>query len=85
MSDPQPASVPGDQFPTTHWSRVVAAQDPAAPEARHALTALCTDYWYPIYAFIRRRGFGPDQAADLTRGFFARLRALGVEPDSSGS
>jgi RNA polymerase sigma-70 factor (ECF subfamily) len=66
------------RFPTTHWSRVVAAQDPAAPEAREALVALCTDYWYPIYAFIRRQGYGPDQAADLTQEFFARLHVPGA-------
>jgi RNA polymerase sigma-70 factor (ECF subfamily) len=78
MSDPQSASVPDDRFPTTHWSQVVAAQDPAAPEARLALTALCTDYWYPIYVFIRRRGVGPDEAADLTQDFFARLLEPGA-------
>jgi RNA polymerase sigma-70 factor (ECF subfamily) len=78
MPDPRSASVPDDRFPTTHWSQVLAAQDPAAPEARQALTALCTDYWYPIYAFIRRRGYGPDEAADLTQGFFARLLEPGA-------
>jgi DNA-directed RNA polymerase specialized sigma24 family protein len=60
-------------FPTTHWSRVIAAGDPAAPEARDALAELCDAYWYPIYAFIRRRGHGRDDARDLTQVFFARL------------
>ena len=46
-------------FPTTHWSRVIAAGDPAAPESRAALSELCEAYWYPIYALIRRRGSAP--------------------------
>ncbi|HMB04296.1 MAG TPA: hypothetical protein VKP69_11235 [Isosphaeraceae bacterium] len=43
-------------FPTTHWSRVAHACDPAAPEARAALAELCGAYWYPIYALIRHKG-----------------------------
>ena len=60
-------------FPTTHWSRVAQAADPAAPEARAALAELCGAYWYPIYAFIRRKGNPPDLALDLTQSYFARL------------
>jgi RNA polymerase sigma-70 factor (ECF subfamily) len=78
MADPECAESPSPRFPTTHWSRIVAAQGPAAPEAREALVALCTDYWYPIYSFIRRRGYGPDQAPDLTQDFFARLLEPGA-------
>ena len=63
-------SSPG-RFPTTHWSRVVAAGDPRAPQAREALTALCNAYWYPLYAYIRSRGHAPEQAQDLTQDFFA--------------
>jgi RNA polymerase sigma factor (sigma-70 family) len=62
-----------DRFPTTHWSRVIAAGDRAAPEARQALADLCAAYWYPLYAFIRRKGHGPDEALDLTQDYFARL------------
>jgi DNA-directed RNA polymerase specialized sigma24 family protein len=62
-----------DRFPTTHWSRVLAAGDRAAPEARQALADLCAAYWYPLYAFIRRKGHGPEEALDLTQDFFARL------------
>jgi RNA polymerase sigma-70 factor (ECF subfamily) len=62
-----------DRFPTTHWSRVVAAGDRAAPEARDALTELCRAYWYPLYAFVRRKGHGPEDAQDLVQGFFAAL------------
>jgi RNA polymerase sigma-70 factor (ECF subfamily) len=60
-------------FPTTHWSRIVAAGDRAAPEARAALAGLCEAYWYPIYALIRRRGHPPDEASDLTQDYFTRL------------
>ena len=60
-------------FPTTHWSRVARAGDPAAPEARAALAELCRAYWYPLYALIRRRGYRPEEAADLTQDYFARL------------
>ena len=65
-------------FPTTHWSRVAHAGDPAAPEARAALAELCGAYWYPIYAFIRRKGHDPDEALDLTQDYFARLLENGV-------
>ena len=68
----------GDRFPTTRWSRVVAAGDLAAPEAREALASLCAAYWYPLYAFIRRKGHGPDAALDLTQEYFARLLEKGT-------
>jgi RNA polymerase sigma-70 factor (ECF subfamily) len=58
-------------FPTTCWSRVAQASDPSNPEASIALEGLCRDYWYPLYAFVRRRGFGPDDAGDLVQGFLA--------------
>ncbi len=51
----------------------MAACDPAEPEARAALAALCGRYWYPLYAFIRRRGHDPSSAEDLVQGFFAAL------------
>lgn len=61
------------RFPTTHWSRVVAAVDRADPAKREALAALCGEYWYPLYALIRRRGHDPERALDLTQEYFARL------------
>jgi RNA polymerase sigma-70 factor (ECF subfamily) len=61
------------RFATTHWSLIAAAQDPTSPQAREALALLCGSYWYPLYAFIRRQGHAPDQAQDLTQGFFADL------------
>jgi RNA polymerase sigma factor (sigma-70 family) len=66
----QPSSA---EFPTTHWSQVVAAGDSADPKARSALAALCGRYWYPLYAFIRRRGHDPAAAEDLVQGFFLAL------------
>jgi RNA polymerase sigma factor (sigma-70 family) len=72
------ASPPPAGFPTTHWSRVAHAVDPAAPEARAALAELCGAYWYPIYAFIRRKGHDPEEALDLTQDFFTRLLETGV-------
>ncbi|MGO9919232.1 MAG: RNA polymerase sigma factor [Isosphaeraceae bacterium] len=61
------------QFPSTHWSRVIAAADRAAPEASTALAELCQAYWYPIYAFIRCRSHSSDEASDLTQDYFTRL------------
>jgi RNA polymerase sigma-70 factor (ECF subfamily) len=59
-------------FTTTHWSVVLEAQGDS-PAAREALEKLCRTYWRPIYSFLRRQGIGPDEAEDLTQGFFALL------------
>jgi RNA polymerase sigma-70 factor (ECF subfamily) len=61
------------QFPTTRWSIVVAAGDPQRKEARSALASLCENYWYPLYAYLRRRGYSADEAQDLTQEFFIRI------------
>lgn len=67
-------TLPGpSRFPTTQWSLVVAASDPHRKEARSALVSLCENYWYPLYAYLRRRGYPADQAQDLTQEFFVRL------------
>ena len=60
-------------FATTHWTAVITAGDSAAPGARQALEALCKNYWYPLYAFVRRKGYLHQEAEDLTQGFFALL------------
>jgi RNA polymerase sigma-70 factor (ECF subfamily) len=60
-------------FATTHWSVVLSAGGNQGPQAAAALGRLCRDYWYPLYAYIRRRGYSPEDAQDLTQGFFARL------------
>ena len=65
-------------FPTTRWSLVLQAGDPNAPLARESLAELCGAYWYPLYAYIRRRGNGPEQARDLTQDFFARAIEKGL-------
>jgi len=67
-------TLPGSsRFPTTRWTLVVAAANPAQKEARSALVSLCENYWYPLYAYLRRRGYSPDQAQDLTQEFFIRV------------
>ena len=60
-------------FPTTRWTLVVAAADPQGKGTRSALVSLCESYWYPLYAYIRRRGYPADQAQDLTQQFFIRV------------
>jgi len=52
---------------------VLAARGHGTPEAREALAALCETYWYPLYAFVRRKGYDHDRAQDLVQGFFLRL------------
>jgi RNA polymerase sigma-70 factor (ECF subfamily) len=62
-------------FATTHWSVVLAAGEGISESSRRALEQLCDAYWYPIYAYVRRKGHGPDDAQDLTQEFFAQLIA----------
>src|SRR5215831_20297372 len=57
-------------FSTTHWTVVLGARDGDGAAAQQALASLCSTYWYPLYAFIRRSGFTPHDAEDLTQGFF---------------
>ena len=59
-------------FTTTHWSVVLEAQG-ESPAAQEALEKLCRTYWRPIFAFLRRQGLRPDEAEDITQGFFAEL------------
>ena len=61
------------QFTTTHWSIVLAAREGESEQAMEALAKLCTCYWYPLYAFVRRRGCNHHDAEDLTQEFFCRL------------
>jgi RNA polymerase sigma factor (sigma-70 family) len=67
-------TLPGSsQFPTTRWTLVVAAGDPRRKDARSALVSLRENYWYPLYAYLRRRGYPADQVQDLTQEFFTRV------------
>src|SRR6266566_3877765 len=86
-----PANPGGDDSPitsrgfhTTHWTIILAAREKDGTDAREALASLCSTYWYPLYAFIRRQGSSPHQAEDLTQEFFFRFlerHALGhVQP-----
>lgn len=61
------------RFVTTQWSVVLAAATASSTTARQALAVLCEKYWPPLYAFIRRQGYSPEDAQDLTQGFFASL------------
>jgi RNA polymerase sigma factor (sigma-70 family) len=61
------------QFHTTRWSVILLSAQSEAPGSQAALAELCRIYWYPIYSFIRRRGSSPEDAQDLTQGFFLRL------------
>ena len=61
------------RFPTTQWRLVLIAGGDSTPQAREALATLCRTYWYPLYGFVRRQGYSPEEAQDLTQGFFARL------------
>jgi DNA-directed RNA polymerase specialized sigma24 family protein len=60
----------GGQFMTTRWSAVLLSAQSQAPGSDKAREEFCQLYWYPLYAFIRRRGYNPDDARDLTQGFF---------------
>jgi RNA polymerase sigma factor (sigma-70 family) len=60
-------------FTTTNWSVVLEAGQIDSPRAKAALEKLCQRYWYPLYAFIRRRGHDPHEAKDLTQSFFVHL------------
>ena len=70
---PAPQDRSPGAFATTRWSVVVSAGRRSSPDADSALETLCSTYWYPLYAFARRGGSSPDDAADLTQGFFSRL------------
>jgi RNA polymerase sigma-70 factor (ECF subfamily) len=65
------------RFATTRWSIVLRAGRDHDTGGRDALERLCATYWFPLYAYVRRRGYSPHDAQDLTQAFFARL--LGQE------
>ena len=61
------------RFATTHWSVILAASDSASTQHEPALSTLCQTYWFPLYAYLRRRGYDSHQAEDYTQGFFAGI------------
>jgi len=61
------------EFGTTHWSVVLVAGRNSSPQSAAALETLCRAYWYPLYAFVRRKGYDPESAGDLTQSFFESL------------
>ena len=67
------APAPRGQFATTQWGLVAAAGGETTAESRDALAALFEQYWYPIYVYIRRRGYRADEAEDLAQAFFTML------------
>lgn len=68
-----PPSDRGSRFVTTRWDVVLASAETHAPGADEALSDLCRSYWPPLYTFVRRRGFAPEDAEDLVQGFFAQF------------
>lgn len=77
MMGPETRAAPGPTgqpfFATTHWSVVLTASKEGTPESAAALENLCGTYWYPLYAYVRRRGYSPEHAQDLVQEFFGRL------------
>jgi DNA-directed RNA polymerase specialized sigma24 family protein len=74
-------------FLTTHWSIVLRAGRADDSDAHDALAFLCQRYWYPLYVFVRQKGFDREHAEDVTQGFFARLiekQVLGQAAPSRG-
>lgn len=71
-TNPQ-STAPRDIFATTHWTVVLAAGKRSTPQADHALEELCRTYWFPLYAYVRRRGHTREDSEDLTQAFFARF------------
>lgn len=65
--------IPGARFCSTRWTVVLAAGNSQSPQAAEALETLCRAYWYPLYAYVRRREYSRCDAQDLTQEFFAQL------------
>ena len=73
MASGLPGSTGDEWFEPTDWGLIEAARSPDSGPARQALANICASYWYPLYAYIRRRGYPADLAQDLTQGFFVNL------------
>ena len=75
-------TTPAGQFAATRWTMVLTARRDQSPQATRALEELCQLYWFPLYAYVRRRGHDPHEAEDLTQEFFARLLAKNYLADA---
>jgi len=73
------------RFATTQWSLVLAGGQRGSEGAEEALARLCSLYWYPVFAFVRRQGHPADEAQDLTQGFFTRIIEKGDLGDADRS
>ena len=73
--DPEPEAKGLQVFATTRWSVVLTAGEGKTEPSHRALETLCRTYWYPIYAYVRRKQYSPEEAQDLTQEFFALLIA----------
>jgi RNA polymerase sigma-70 factor (ECF subfamily) len=67
------SSAPGEIFATTRWTVVLAAGQRHTPQSDRALEELCRAYWFPLYAYVRRRGHSKQDAEDSVQAFFARF------------
>jgi RNA polymerase sigma factor (sigma-70 family) len=72
-TDGRPAGEGRRGFTTTRWSLVLAAAESGTDNSRGALEELCAQYWFPLYAYARRRGYGAEDARDLTQAFFVKI------------
>ena len=70
-SKPEGLPAQGVRFATTHWSVVVSAGRDRSPEASRALATLCENYWFPLYAFVRRAGYSAEDGQGSTRSSFS--------------
>jgi RNA polymerase sigma factor (sigma-70 family) len=73
MASDDHAAAGRSEFATTHWSLILTAAGRDQPEARDALDSLCATYWYPLYAYVRRRVVDVHEAQDITQAFFERV------------
>ena len=63
----------GDIFVTTRWTVVLNAGRKSSPQSDRALGELCQTYWYPLYAYVRRKGKTKEDAEDLVQAFFEKF------------
>ncbi len=63
----------GGRFATTHWSLILVAGSPESSRYGEALETLCQAYWFPLYVYLRRRGYNAHLAEEYTQAFFANL------------